>query len=162
MKPAFLIVDVQKDYCEMPGFKEQLPEASMYINEVSGYFREAGLPVIHIQHKEKDRDLSPVSEEILQEKTDIYVTKTYGNAFWKTDLEEMLKKDGIDFLVISGLAASQCVLSTYNGALERDFTAVLLQNGVLGHTIENVRFVQKEKNIISYPAVKYLLKQFKG
>ena len=162
MKPAFLIVDVQKEYCELHSFNQQLMEASMYINEVSGYFREAGLPVIFISHKEKGQSQpSPISEQITQKESDIYVVKEYGNAFWKTILENILKHKGVDFLVISGLSASQCVLATYNGALERDFTAVLLQNGLMGDSIESVRMVERERNLISYPAVRYLLEQFK-
>ena len=163
MKPAFIIIDVQEDYCKMKGFKDQIADASMYINEVSKYFRDAKLPVIHVQHKEKGKSVvSPVSNKIVQEDTDIYVVKEYGNAFWKTILENILVHDEVDFLVLSGLAASQCVLATYNGALERNFNVVLLQNGLMDHKEESVKFVQQERNLISYPAVRYLIEQFKG
>ena len=98
---------------------------------------------------------------IVQEKNDIYVVKEYGNAFWKTILENILVHNGVDFLVISGLAASQCILNTYNGALERDFRVVLLQNGLMDHREDSVRFIEREKNLISYTAVKYMIELYK-
>ncbi len=161
MNLAFLIVDVQKEYAESPIFKDQLKSAAMYINQVSGDFRDAKRPVIHIQHATAGEGIGTlgfqVADEIIQKETDIYITKNYGNAFWKTNLEEKLKEFKVDYVIISGLSASSCVLATFNGAHERGFKASLLQHGLLGNSIESVRMVENEKNLISFSAVKYIL-----
>ncbi len=161
MNLAFLIVDVQKEYVENPIFKDQLKSAAMYINQVSEYFRDAKRPVIHIQHATAGGGFGnegfKVAEEITQKDTDIYITKDFGNAFWKTDLEERLKAFEVDYVIISGLSASFCVLATLNGALERGFKASLLHHGLLGHSIESVKIIENERNLISYSAVKYIL-----
>lgn len=65
------------------------------------------------------------------QETDFNVKKEYSNAFWKTDLEKLVREQGIDLLILSGYAAEHCVLFTYNGAAERVIKAVLLQNGIL-------------------------------
>lgn len=62
--------------------------------------------------------------------TDIEVLKTFNNAFWQTDLDEILKKLEVDFLIICGNAAEYCVGATYSGANERGYQTTLLQNGV--------------------------------
>ncbi len=165
MNVAFLIVDVQKEYVENPLFKDQLKSAAMYINEVSKYFRDAKRPVIHIQHASAGGGMGTdgfkVASEIDQKDTDIYLTKEFGNGFWKTNLEEKLKALQVDYVIISGLSASYCVLNTYNGALERGFEAALLQHGLLGHSLESVKTVENERNIIGYSTVKYILNLLK-
>ncbi len=161
MNVAFLIVDVQREYIENPIFKDQLEMAASYINEVSKYFRDAKRPVIHIQHSTAGGGIGTegfqVAKEIIQEDTDIYITKEYGNGFWKTNLEETLNKFKVDYVIISGLSASSCVLATLNGAHERGFKASLLQHGLLGTSVESVRMIENEKNVISFSAVKYIL-----
>lgn len=161
MNVAFLIVDVQKEYIENPIFKDQLKPAAEYINEVSKYFRDANRPVIHIQHSTAGggdgTEGFKVASEIVQKDTDIYITKDFGNGFWKTSLENILIENDVNYVIISGLSASHCVLSTYNGAFERGFEASLLQHGLIGHSIESVKMVENERNLISYSAVKYIL-----
>ncbi|MCF7929919.1 MAG: isochorismatase family protein [Acholeplasmataceae bacterium] len=161
MNVAFLIVDVQKEYVEEPMFKDQLKTAAMYINEVSGYFRNAKRPVIHIQHATagdgKGTEGFKVADEIIQKDSDIYMTKAYGNGFWKTNLEETLKSFDVDYVIISGLSASSCVLATLNGATERGFKASLLQHGLLGNSLESVKLIENERNLISFSAIKYIL-----
>ncbi len=161
MNVAFLIVDVQKEYVENPLFKDQLKSAALYINAVSKYFRDAKRPVIHIQQASAGGGIGTegfkVASEIDQKDTDLYVTKDFGNGFWKTELEEKLKELKVNYVIISGLSASHCVLATYNGAQERGFEASLLQHGLLGHSLESVRMVENERNLVSYTAVKYIL-----
>lgn len=165
MAIAFLIIDVQNGYVGLPGFKDMIHRASMYINEVSEYFRKANQPVIHIQHKDpsfrKDSSDMDVAPDITQKESDLHLEKTYGNAFWETHLDRILKDLEVDFVICAGLSATHCVLATYNGALERGYKAVMLQNGLLGETVDEVKTVQSERNLISYTAVGYLLKHLK-
>jgi nicotinamidase-related amidase len=161
MSIALLIIDVQKLFVEMPGFKESFINAKAYINEVSRYFRIADLPVIHIQHIESKKDYEKieyqVSDEIIQDEKDLYVIKAYPNAFWKTDLEQILKDKNVEFVICCGLAASECVYFTYNGAKERDFNVAMLQNGLVDRESKLVDMIHKNCNVTSYNTIKYLL-----
>ena len=97
----------------------------------------------------------------MQNETDNYVIKSYSNAFWKTNLEELLKEKDVDFVICCGLAASQCVHSTYMGAIERDFKVVMLQNGLIDRTIKLENWIYNTHNVISYNSIKYLLDNIK-
>jgi len=165
MSIAMLIIDVQKQYVSEPGFSEVFPVAQEYINEVSKYFRNAGLPVVHVQHVESDEVVNTegfqISEKIVQKEGDLYVRKTYGNSFWKTDLEETLKKLDVDYVLCTGLAAQHCVLATYNGAIERGFKASMLQHGIVGRSFEEVKNVQYDRHTIDYQSVRYIINLMK-
>lgn len=165
MKPAFLIVDVQKQYTEMDLFKNTAQFAYEYINLVGKYFREANFPVIHVLHATADGGKGNPGYEVAgiidQADTDLYVEKNHSNAFWETDLENILKDLDVDFVIVSGLAANYCALSTYLGSLERGFNTVFLHNGLMADSLETTRRIQNERNVISYPAVKYLIDSLK-
>ncbi len=161
MNVAFLIIDVQKKYVELPDFKETYKAAIEYINYVSAIFREASQPVIHIRHVETNENLDDenfqVDKAIVQKDGDIYLNKHYGNGFWKTDLQKILEDKNVDYVICSGLSATHCVLATYNGAIERGFNVSMLQNGLVGRGWEEVNTVQKNFNIIGYNGIRYIL-----
>ena len=84
--------------------------------------------------------------------------KIYSNAFWKTDLEKIVSENKTELLILSGFAAENCVLATYNGAKERGFTTVILQNGILGNHENVITQTYRDRNIISYPVIEALTK----
>jgi nicotinamidase-related amidase len=86
--------------------------------------------------------------------SDYRIEKNYYNSFWKTDLEEILEKEDVDTVIVSGFAAEFCVAATCNGALERGFDAYLLQDGVAGFTEEGVNLLQAWRPLISAEALK--------
>jgi len=162
MSIALLIIDIQKKYIELPAFRETFTAATEYINYVSDMFRKSGQPVIHIQHVEPEENIESdkfrVADEIIQKDSDIYVHKMFGNGFWKTDLQKILEARHVDYVICCGLSATHCVLGTYNGAVERGFNASMLQNGLIGRGWEEVLSVQKERNVIGYNGISYILK----
>lgn len=66
-------------------------------------------------------------------------------------------EQGIDLLILSGYAAEHCVLFTYNGALERGFKAVLLQNGILSSQSDVIPATYRDRSLISYPVIEALV-----
>lgn len=164
MKAALLIVDIQKSFM-IPRFKDSLMQACAYINEVSTYFRDAGMPVVHIQDlsggEGPGSDGFKVADEVLQAETDIYITKKHKNAFYETDLENVLKELDVDFVVVSGFAVPWCVLSTYLGAEERGFNVSFLQHGVAGEHQQDIERMQYQRDVINYKALHYLLQLLK-
>jgi len=160
-KIAFLVIDMQKNCKEATCCKASFEKALEYINEISEYFRDKNQPVVIIQDVEAggpDTEGFKCVEELVVSNNDFFVHKTCSNAFWETDLDNILKSQGVDCVVISGFAAEHCVLFTYNGAIERGYNAFLLQNGIAGFDDEEIKRIQSLRSVISYEALEYFLK----
>jgi nicotinamidase-related amidase len=164
MKPALLVIDVQKAfYRNGPATAQSLDSAIEYINSAIALFREKNLPVVCIQDKDVESNVVPGTEgfdlpdslHVLP--TDLHIVKTYGNAFNKTTLADALRKAGVDTLIITGYCAEYCVLSTYVGARDHDFTPVLLRNALASGRPESIRFMETAYDLITYGALKKML-----
>jgi len=156
MKPALLVLDIQKDFFKSsPAVAASLAEAIEYINAALVLFREKHLPVICIQHLDEAEKLVPGEEgfELPEDlgilPSDLHIHKTYGNAFTKTSLGEELARRGVDTVVITGYCAEYCVLSTYRGAKDLDLTPILLRGSLASDTPENIRFVESISDVLS-------------
>lgn len=165
MKTAFLIIDMQNGCYEATEEKKIFLEAADYINDVSELYRKKGLPVIVIQDLEvgegEGSQAFEVHESVNVEPTDIRVHKVFSNSFWETNLEEILKEHGVDFLVISGFAAEYCITFTYGGAQERGYNVALLQHGIAGMEKEAIRHTQRVRPAIANTVVDYMLENMK-
>lgn len=161
MKAALLIVDMQKG-CYVAKSKDSIKSAIGQINETSRFFRENGHPVVVIQDVSVGKGPGSKKFEVLDEvetsQNDISIHKKELNAFWQTELDGILKEMKIDFLVISGYSVDYCVLSTFFGACERGYNAVLLQHGVAGSDENGVKNIQYLRPVISHNALEYFLK----
>ena len=62
--------------------------------------------------------------------TELVTDKARGSAFIGTNLEQVLRSNGVQALVITGVAAGSCVESTVRDALQRDFFVVVPQDCV--------------------------------
>jgi nicotinamidase-related amidase len=161
LKVAFLIVDMQKNCKENTSCKTSFNKAVEYINEISQFFREKKHPVVIIRDVEgggPETEGFHCVEELEVSDKDYYVNKSYSNAFWETELDNILKSEGVDCVVVSGFAAEHCVLFTYNGAMERGYHTFLLQNGIAGFEEEEIKKIQLLRSVVSYDALEYFLK----
>lgn len=162
MKIGFLIVDMQESVVRGRVEQKGIDHACEYINHVADVLRSSDHVVVHVQDVEGMEGSSPEEYRIISEvninEKDLIVTKESSNAFWQTELEPILKRHGIELVIISGFAAEECVLFTYNGAMERGFRPVMLQNGILSTHQEAVTSTYRDRNVISYPVVDYLIK----
>jgi nicotinamidase-related amidase len=164
MKPALLVVDIQKQFFKFgPTTAQSLQDAIEYINAAIALFREKDLPVICIQHMDEEGKLIPGEEgfELPEEldilPSDLHIHKTYGNSFNKTPLEDELRDLGIDTVIITGFCAEDCVLSTYRGAQDLDLTPIILRGSLASSNLENIKFVERISDIISYGVLKKVL-----
>ena len=159
-KVALLVIDMQKNCKEATSCKETFEKAVEYINEISQYFRKKNHPVIIIQDIETggpETDGFNCVDELEVSDNDFFVNKIFSNAFWQTELDTILKGEGVDCLVISGFSAEQCVIFTYNGAIERGYNSFLLQNGIAGFDDDEVKRIQLLRSVICYEALEYFL-----
>jgi nicotinamidase-related amidase len=164
MKPALLVVDVQKAFFKIdPITTQSLEKAIEYIDAAIALFRDRHLPVICVQHMEQEDKLIPGEEgfelpdqlNILG--SDLHIHKTYGNAFNKTPLEDELRKLGVDTVIMTGFCAEYCVLATYRGAEDLDLTPIVLRGSLASDNPENIKFVESVSDAISYGALKKVL-----
>ena len=164
MKPALLVIDVQKDFFNInQETTESLNIAIEYINATIELFRAKDLPVICIQHMNEENKLMPgeegfdIPDELDILPTDIRIHKTYGNSFTKTSLEKDLKDLGVDTVIVTGFCAEYCVLSTYRGALDVDLTPIMLRGSLASDNRKNIEFVDNISDVITYKVLRKLL-----
>jgi ureidoacrylate peracid hydrolase len=82
-----------------------------------------------------DTDIVP---ELRPQASDIVLYKSRFSGFYQTDLDAMLKKLGIKYLIVTGVTTSICVESTVRDAMFRDYLCVLLKDCMsepIGHDL---------------------------
>lgn len=164
MKPALLIIDMQEAFYDFdPDTSRSLKQAEDFINAVIPPFREKGLPIFVIEDIDEGSGRIPgapgfatvASIDLLPE--DPRIHKVYSNAFNKTPLHDQLQSAGVDTVILTGFAASKCVLSTCRGAADLDYTPILLRDALADFLPDRILFTEQVNNLISYGAlIKFL------
>lgn len=117
---ALVIVDVQKAFADPTWGERNNPEAEKNMAKLLHHWRQEGGRVVHIQHRSADPESLFYPEkdsfgliEALQPKDDEAVmAKTVNSAFIGTGLEDYLRRNGVDTVVIAGLTTPHCVSTT--------------------------------------------------
>ncbi len=135
MKPALLLVDIQRDYFPQGRMEvEGAVEASRAAGRLLGCFREKGLPVVHIQHiaaRPNATFLLPDTEGIgFHENVnplpgEKVIRKHYPNSFRDTELEEYLRAGEIRDLVVCGMMSHMCIDATTRAAFDRGYACLV-------------------------------------
>jgi nicotinamidase-related amidase len=73
-----------------------------------------------------DSPTTAIHEQVAPEPGDIVVRKTRIGAFSTTDLDDQLRRRGIDTLLLAGLSTSGVLLSTVRDAHDRDYRVFVL------------------------------------
>ena len=131
---AVLVIDVQAGlFCaKPPPFEAEAVIAR--INAVTAKARQAGAPVIFIQHDggASDEDLVPFTDgwklhpDLQVRPGDVVLRKTTCDAFYGTSLEAELRSRGITTLLLMGFATDFCVDSTLRSAASKDFGIIVV------------------------------------
>ncbi len=167
MKPALLVIDMQKAYYKWPLVKESMINATEYINASISLFRKEHLPIFWIYNSNKKegptegQDDFNFIDQLSQNDNEIKIIKEYGNSFNKTKLIDHIKKQNIDTIFITGFCAEYCVLSTYRGALDLDLNPIIIRGSIASDNIEHIRFVEQISDIISIGLVKQYISSSK-
>lgn len=75
-----------------------------------------------------DDPWAEIVDELKPLSTDIVIDKTTFSPFTTTAIDSILRKEGIERLVLTGLATSQCVETTARDASERGYSIVHLED----------------------------------
>jgi nicotinamidase-related amidase len=139
MTRALLIIDVQRDY--FPGGAYPLvgsDAAAQAAESVLARFRVAGEPVLHVQHRWDAPDAAYLRPDtpgfahdarVAPSDGEPVVVKEQPNAFVGTDLEQRLRAQSIDELVVAGMMTSMCVDATVRAAVDLGFAVTVVGDG---------------------------------
>ena len=154
MKSALMIIDLQNAYCTSEN-KDSMYSACTTINKAIDLFRRSNQPIIWVQHINEDDGSVPGNpgfnyiEPLKPNINDYYVYKRYRNSFNKTNCLDIIRKEQIDTVIISGFSAAYCIHGTIIGALDNDLKPLLLINGIASDFSEHIKVVEQTNQVIS-------------
>ena len=117
---ALLVIDVQKGFDAPDWGPRNNPGAEGMVARLLEAWRSAGWPVVHAQHvsAEDGSALGPgqpgveIKPEAEPREGEPLFQKSVNSAFIGTGLENYLRSEGIESLVMVGLTTNQCVSTT--------------------------------------------------
>ncbi|WP_223589078.1 cysteine hydrolase family protein [Neobacillus bataviensis] len=186
MRTALILVDIQNDY--FPNGKMELSnpgKAAVNAGKILDWFRQKNHPIFHIQHISiqegatfflSDTDGAKINEAVLPLQHESIIVKHRPNSFFKTELENKLRENGVTKLVICGMMTHMCIDATVRAARDLGFEVTLIEdacttrdlsyqekkvpadqvhyafisalNGIYAHVVSTEDFLQQEANTI--------------
>lgn len=134
-RSAVLVIDVQQALCEGEGAAHDCAGTIGRINQVTARARAAGVPVIFIQHEGRAGDLGhgtrgwQLADGLLTQDGDHRVRKTTPDSFHGTVLADLLRRLGVETLVIGGMHTEFCVDTTTRRAMALGYPVTLIEDG---------------------------------
>ena len=131
---ALLIIDMQVgSFMSIPRFDAE--NVIKRINRLSESFREQHKPVVFIRHDGSRENFlihgSPdweVLPDLIRDKKDQWIEKTANDAFYKTGLNDYLRREKISTLYMTGCATDFCVNATLHSALVKDYDIMVAKD----------------------------------
>jgi predicted 3-demethylubiquinone-9 3-methyltransferase (glyoxalase superfamily)/nicotinamidase-related amidase len=139
--PALLLIDIQQGLDEPSWGERNNPGFERNIAELLAGWRQAGWPVVHVQHMSQN-PRSPLrphlpgnafKPEAMPHDGEPVFQKTVNSAFIGTELERHLRREGIHSLVITGLTTDHCVSSSARMAANLGFDVVVVSDATATH-----------------------------
>ncbi|MGM0544010.1 MAG: cysteine hydrolase family protein [Pseudomonadota bacterium] len=140
---ALVLIDCQNTYREgvmqLEGVEDALLEAQKLLEKA----RQAGIPVIHIQHDTGEgtpydikAPIGQIADIVKPMNDEPVITKQFPNAFVQTDLEAQLKQMGCKKLVLGGFMTHMCVNSTAHGAFNLGFDVTVVASATATRALQ--------------------------
>lgn len=131
---ALLVIDVQQALFEKSTPVHHADELLQTVNDLIRRAREAGAPVIFIQHANdsflaKDSAGWQLHPALKPDACDLTIHKRHGDAFQDTTLRHELDSRAIRTLIVTGLVSEGCVRATALGGHKLGYHMVLVQDG---------------------------------
>src|SRR3972149_1273816 len=145
MTTALILIDIQNDY--FPGGAGELYnpiEASLRPRQLLDHFRQAHLPLVHIQHvaiRPGAKTFLPgtvgveIHENVRPLEGECVFQKHYPNSFRDTPLLDHLKHEGVTHVVICGMMTHMCVDATTRAAFDFGFECLIAHDACATKTL---------------------------
>lgn len=160
-KMALLIIDMQNDFC-LPEAPFEVPSATHvipFVKKASQACRENAIPVVHVfrNYRADGSDVeitryqsflqvggacvegtqgAEIVEELKPMPGDYLIIKKRWSAFFQTELDSLLKRLGIEQVVITGVQTPNCIRGTVWDANSLDYEVIVLTDGTGAKTEE--------------------------
>jgi nicotinamidase-related amidase len=146
MTKSLIIVDVQNDYfgggaMDLVG----MDAAAACCARLLATFREAQLPVFHIQHLSTragagffvpDTPGCEIHDSVQPQAGEAHIVKHFPSAFHDTDLHQLLQLSGIKELVICGAMSHMCIDTTVRVAFDHGYQCQLIADACATRDLE--------------------------
>lgn len=134
-KSALVLIDCQNTYREGVMQLEGVEPALIQCQKLLARYRDAGRPVIHIQHDAgagspydlNDR-IGAIADVVKPRDGEPVVVKNYPSSFEKTNLDELLKGYGVEDVALAGFMTHVCINSTARAAFNHGYRATVVGN----------------------------------
>mgnify|MGYP001170107359 FL=1 len=141
---ALILIDCQNTYREgvmqLEGVEPALKECAALLARA----RDAGAPVIHIQHDagpgspyDTKAHIGSIADVVAPKAGEKVITKAYPSSFEKTDLDAELKRLGVTDLVIAGFMTHVCVNSTSRAAFNLGYRPTVVASATATRSLPN-------------------------
>lgn len=124
---ALLVVDVQNDVVDDAFDRDAV------VGRIRGLVdraRDAGVPVVWVQHSDEELALDgpgwQIVPELVPAEGEARVRKEYGDSFEGTILEDVLAHLAVGRLIVAGAETDACIRSTIHGAFARGYDTILV------------------------------------
>jgi nicotinamidase-related amidase len=125
-KTAVIVIDYQPKTLSY-FTKEFQNDIITRANKVLSAVRQKSIPVIFVQRGQGTPDVE-IHPQIIRQVQDIVLIKTNSGAFSTTNLDDRMKKLGIDTLVLMGIYTSGAVMSTLRWAADINYKLYLISD----------------------------------
>ena len=137
---ALLVIDPQRKFwSDRPDWEEARDKAVAWMNRLIYLFRKAGAPIVVVKYEGYENcrpyegdDGDDYYPGLALRSDDPVVWKRGLNSFKDTPLADMLRKAGVDRLVLAGSMTNRCLMAAYYGALDNDMVAYFGQGASVG------------------------------
>jgi len=140
-RTALLVVDVQPVFVDTYDFRTiDGPDLVAKCRNLIARAREVGAPVVFVRHVDDlPEGTAPeaidVHPELAPLPGEAVVDKIFGSAFMETNLDDLLKSEGIERLLVCGLSTFGCVAATILYAKLHGYDVTVVGNAHAGdHT----------------------------
>ncbi len=164
-KTALLVCDMQNDQVGAVTKAGQIRNIIENNQKAIAGARQAGIPVMYVvanfragypeahpnnrfqqANKAAGRllegsQMAAVNDAVAPEDGDIIIRKRRVNAFYATDLDIVLKAQGIETIVLTGIADGGVILSTTRYASDADYKIIILEDCTADRSAESHEFL---------------------
>ncbi|MCU1772843.1 cysteine hydrolase [Pseudomonas sp. 13B_3.2_Bac1] len=160
-KSALVVIDFQNEY-----FSGRMPipdgaTALAKTRELISFADSHKIPVYHVQHVAPagspvfaiDGETVKFHKDMQPRPQDVVLQKTTVSVFASTDLDERLKKAGINTLIISGLMTHACVAGAARDAAPLGYNVIVASDASATRTITRVNGSSIDKDSLHQAAL---------